>query len=89
MAFQDEGSVCGEFEARPCGIGGSFCRATQNSVQLLTQRLGARGTDAGNTDMDQDTTPDSGVTGGGCSTTGSGSGLGLALVLLGLRRRQR
>lgn len=80
--FQDEDSVCGEFEARPCGIGGSFCRATQNSVELLTQRLGARGSDAGSTDTDQDTTPDRGVAGGGCSTSGgAGGGAGLALVL--------
>jgi hypothetical protein len=85
--FQDEEAICGEFDARPCGIGGSICRATQNSVELLTQRLGARGTDAGNTDPDQDTTPDRGVAGGGCST-GGGAGLGLALSLLGLRRRR-
>ena len=86
--FQDEDSLCGEFEARPCGIGGSFCRATQNSVELLTQRLGARGTDAGDTANDQDTTPDPGVAGGGCST-GGGAGLALALSLLGLGRRRR
>ena len=85
--FQDDEAICGEFEARPCGIGGSICRATQNSVELLTQRLGARGTNAGNTDHDQDTTPDPGVAGGGCSA-GGGAGLALALSLLGLRRRR-
>jgi hypothetical protein len=86
--FQDEDALCGEFDARPCGIGGSFCRATQNSVELLTQRLGARGTDAGNTDNDQDTPPDPGVAGGGCST-GGGAGLGFALALLGLIRPEQ
>lgn len=38
--FQDELASCGEKEARPCGINGSTCRAQQNSVQLLSERLG-------------------------------------------------
>ena len=88
--FQDEDALCGEFEARPCGIGGSFCRATQNSVQLLTQRLGARGTDAGSTDIDQEATPGRGVAGRGCSTSsGGGAGLALALSMLGLLTTRR
>jgi hypothetical protein len=40
-AFQDHDAQCGETTARPCGIAGSTCRATQNSVQLLLSRLGA------------------------------------------------
>jgi Bacterial Ig domain len=39
-AFQNETASCGEKEARPCGINGSTCRAQQNSVQLLSERLG-------------------------------------------------
>ncbi|HSR95543.1 MAG TPA: Ig-like domain-containing protein [Kofleriaceae bacterium] len=39
--FQDHDAQCGETTARPCGIAGSTCRATQNSVQLLLSRLGA------------------------------------------------
>lgn len=38
--FQDQTAACGEKEARPCGINGSTCRAQQNSVQLLRERLG-------------------------------------------------
>lgn len=38
--FQDETAACGEKAARPCGINGSTCRAQQNSVQLLGERLG-------------------------------------------------
>jgi hypothetical protein len=40
-AFQDQDAACGETTARPCGIAGNTCRATQNSVQLLLARLGA------------------------------------------------
>jgi hypothetical protein len=38
--FKDQTVACGEYQNRPCGIGGSTCRANQNSVQLLSQRLG-------------------------------------------------
>ncbi|NVB79125.1 MAG: Ig-like domain-containing protein [Kofleriaceae bacterium] len=38
--FKDQTVSCGEYQARQCGIGGSVCRANQNSVQLLNQRLG-------------------------------------------------
>lgn len=85
--FQDEDARCGEFEARPCGIDTYVCRARQNSVALLTQRLGARGS-AGNTDQG-DATPADGVA-GGCSTGGGLGGpwlLGLGALLV--RRRAR
>ncbi len=38
--FKDQAVSCGEYQNRACGIGGSTCRPNQNSVQLLTQRLG-------------------------------------------------
>ncbi len=38
--FQDQLVSCGENSARNCGIGGSTCRVKQNSVALLTERLG-------------------------------------------------
>ena len=44
--FKNQTASCGEDVARPCGIGGSTCRANQNSVALLTERLGAKSTDA-------------------------------------------
>ena len=44
-SFKNQVASCGEDVARPCGIGGSTCRANQNSVDLLTQRLGAKNTD--------------------------------------------
>ncbi len=43
--FKNQTVSCGEDVARPCGIGGSTCRTNQNSVQLLTERLGAKSTD--------------------------------------------
>ena len=39
-SFKDQLVSCGEFNARACGINGSVCRNKQNSVQLLTQRIG-------------------------------------------------
>lgn len=42
-AFQDHDAACGESVARPCGIAGSTCRPSQNSVQLLLARVGASG----------------------------------------------
>jgi hypothetical protein len=39
-AFQDQTASCGESTARACGINGSTCRANQNSVTLLKERLG-------------------------------------------------
>nr|MDQ3340937.1 hypothetical protein [Myxococcota bacterium] len=38
--FKDQTVSCGEYQNRPCGIGGSVCRPNQNSVQLLNDRLG-------------------------------------------------
>lgn len=44
-AFQNQTASCGESTTRPCGINGSTCRANQNSVALLTERLGRKGGD--------------------------------------------
>ena len=41
-SFKNQTASCGEDVARPCGIGGSQCRANQNSVTLLTERIGAK-----------------------------------------------
>jgi len=43
--FQDVDASCGESSARPCGISGSTCRATQNSVALLRARVGSANRD--------------------------------------------
>ncbi len=45
-SFKNQTASCGEDTQRPCGINGSTCRANQNSVQLLTDRLGAKSGDA-------------------------------------------
>jgi uncharacterized protein (TIGR03382 family) len=45
-SFQDTTAQCGEYSARACGINGSTCRANQNSVALLKERLGTKSTDA-------------------------------------------
>ncbi|MDQ3296213.1 MAG: Ig-like domain-containing protein [Myxococcota bacterium] len=42
-SFQNQDAACGETSARPCGVGATSCRATQNSFALLTERLGAAG----------------------------------------------
>jgi len=41
--FQNQAAQCGEDKARPCGLNGSVCRQSQNSVALLTERVGLRG----------------------------------------------
>jgi uncharacterized protein (TIGR03382 family) len=41
-SFKNQTASCGEDVTRPCGINGSTCRANQNSVALLTERLGAK-----------------------------------------------
>ena len=41
--FQNQNAMCGEDKARPCGLNGSTCRQTQNSVALLTERVGLKG----------------------------------------------
>jgi len=48
-SFQNQAVSCGEDTARPCGINGSTCRANQNSVSLLTERLGANTGQPGDT----------------------------------------
>lgn len=40
-SFKNQAASCGEDVQRPCGINGSVCRNNQNSVTLLTERLGA------------------------------------------------
>lgn len=42
-SFKNQQVSCGEDVTRPCGINGNTCRANQNSVQLLTDRLGTGG----------------------------------------------
>lgn len=86
--FQDVEAACGEKEDRPCGINGSVCRPTQNSVALLTERLGAKD---GTSDSDGGSTVPPGATTssplddeGGCSTGGAGATLFAGLGLLGL-----
>lgn len=91
--FQDISSRCGEYEARDC-VSTVFnqewdCnRSEQNSVQLLTERLGladdSTGTPGGAVDP--------GDVIGGCSTGGTKTGLsclllGLGVCLYRLRRR--
>jgi MYXO-CTERM domain-containing protein len=41
--FQNTNASCGEDKARPCGLNGSTCRAAQNSVAVLTERVGLKG----------------------------------------------
>ncbi len=41
-SFKNQVASCGEDTQRPCGINGSTCRANQNSVALLIDRLGAK-----------------------------------------------
>ena len=84
-AFQDEMASCGEDGDRPCGIDGSVCWERQNSVALLTSRLGRRG--AEDTPSGDVTTTEPEVS--GCSTSGSGGPPGVViLALLALRSRR-
>ncbi|MEO8703403.1 MAG: hypothetical protein ABI867_25375 [Kofleriaceae bacterium] len=87
-SFQNEMADCGEFESRDCGINGSVCRNGQNSVALLTSRLGKRGAED---DAPEDLTT-TGPEVGGCAASGSGGPLGLVGVMLALllgRRNRR
>lgn len=87
--FQNEMAVCGEFESRDCGINGSVCRDGQNSVAVLTSRLGRRG-DAEAPDASPEaptTTTEPEV--GGCASSGSGGPLWVGLVGLALLLRRR
>jgi hypothetical protein len=76
-AFQDKPVPCGEFTARPCGFAATPCRSSQDSAQLLLERLGEGSAEA--------KPADDGFL-GGCSTTGSPAGLIVALGLVGLAR---
>lgn len=87
-SFQDEMTACGEYEDRPCGINGSVCRTRQNSVALLTQRLGARTTGPSRPTPGTDPTDEQPML-GGCTTAGSSTGGAMALALLGTLRRRR
>jgi hypothetical protein len=40
--FQNMNASCGEDKARPCGLNGSVCRQTQNSVAMLIDRVGLK-----------------------------------------------
>jgi uncharacterized protein (TIGR03382 family) len=39
--FQDRDVACGETKERPCGVSGQACRPSQNSYQLLRDRIGS------------------------------------------------
>ncbi|MEO8699496.1 MAG: Ig-like domain-containing protein [Kofleriaceae bacterium] len=43
--FQDREVACGESVARPCGVASHSCRAKQNTVDVLYERLGPAGAD--------------------------------------------
>lgn len=88
-SFQNVDAPCGELENRTCGIGAQVCRRTQNSVQLLGERLGMK-----NGAPPPATTPPppaggDGISDGGCSTGGGRGSLALALLALVLVRRPR
>ena len=83
--FQNEMVSCGEYADRACGINGTMCRRRQNSVALLTERLGARGATSGSNDQDP---AGEGIPGGCTAAGGAGPGA-LALALAALRRRRR
>src|SRR5262249_4883179 len=79
--FRNEMASCAEDADRACGINGTTCRARQNAVALLTQRLGPRAVASERTDP-------AGMGTGGCTAAG-GPGVAMALAFLGLRRRRR
>lgn len=87
--FQNEMADCGEFESRDCGIDGSVCRSGQNSVALLTSRLGERNAFGSDASPEVPTTTAEPEV-GSCATSGSGGPLGgIAVVLMVFRRRRR
>ena len=89
--FQDKMASCGEYADRKCGINGLMCRQRQNSVALLKERLGVRGSSAPGGPRSGTTEPDpagSGTT-GGCTVAGGGATSAMALALLGVFRRRR
>jgi hypothetical protein len=85
-SFQNEMADCGEFGQRMCGIEGSVCRDQQNSVALLTERLGASA--SAPAPDEQEAEYASGVS-GGCSTGGGSSGIGFVLLVMHLVARRR
>ena len=87
-SFQDVEAPCGEFEARPCGIGARVCRSTQSSVQLLGERLGRSAGPPPPTTQPPSIDDAGGIT-AGCSATGRGGSLAVVLLALALTRRPR
>jgi hypothetical protein len=85
--FQNRMVSCGEYAGRACGVNGSTCRQRQNSVALLTERLGARG--AGGADPDPAGSAGSRDNPGGCTAAGGLPSGATALALLGVLRRRR
>ncbi|CAN5920473.1 hypothetical protein BH11MYX3_BH11MYX3_18090 [soil metagenome] len=81
--FQDVDAPCGETGNRTCGIGGTMCRRTQNSVKLLTERLGANGGPAP-TPASEDT-----EVGAGCTAGGGRATLAFGVLALAFTRRRR
>lgn len=82
-SFQDADAECGELSARPCGVPGfTSCRATQNSYELLAQRIGLANTSSADA---ADDTSDNAV---GCSA-GQGAGWLEGLLVVALRSRRR
>jgi hypothetical protein len=86
--FRDEMAPCGEFADRKCGVNGTMCRQRQNSVALLSQRLGVRGASDPSAADDQDSTAGPAMT-GGCTAAGGAPGVAMALAFFGVRRRRR
>jgi len=84
--FKDVEAPCGEDTNRLCGINGNMCRKKQNSVALLTERLGARG---GRPPTDPQSNSREPSIQGGCSSTRGSSSLVLGLAALALLRRRR
>jgi hypothetical protein len=85
--FQNEMAHCGEFGQRMCGIEGSVCRQQQNSVALLTERLGAN-PNAPDEQNGQESEYKGGIT-GGCSTGRGGAGIAFVLLVIHLVARRR
>lgn len=88
--FQDEDAFCGEYDLRTCGIAGNVCRETQNSVELLTQRLGRAGDTDGGSDGQGNSTSDNPIAVGCNAGQGAGASTGLlGFALLAVVRRRR
>jgi hypothetical protein len=87
-SFQNEMASCGEYGQRMCGISGSVCRQQQNSVALLTARLGANpNAPAPGSDDDMQATMKDGI-GGGCDAGGGNAGFAFVLLVGHLARRR-